>query len=38
VVLTSYLNEETVRDAMRAGATGYVTKSAGLTELRRVLA
>jgi DNA-binding NarL/FixJ family response regulator len=38
VMLTSYLSEDTVRDAIRAGATGYVTKSAGLAELRRVLA
>jgi DNA-binding NarL/FixJ family response regulator len=38
VMLTSYLSEDTVRDAIQAGATGYVTKSAGLTELRRVLA
>jgi DNA-binding NarL/FixJ family response regulator len=38
VMLTSYLSEDTVRDTIQAGATGYVTKSAGLTELRRVLA
>jgi DNA-binding NarL/FixJ family response regulator len=38
VILTSYLSEDVVRDAIAAGATGYVTKSAGLTELRRVLA
>jgi DNA-binding NarL/FixJ family response regulator len=38
VMLTSYLSEDTVRDAIQAGVTGYVTKSAGLTELRRVLA
>ena len=38
VMLTSYLSEDRVRDAMQAGATGYVTKSAGLAELRRVLA
>jgi DNA-binding NarL/FixJ family response regulator len=37
VILTSYLSEDVVRDAIAAGATGYVTKSAGLTELRRVL-
>ena len=38
VVLTSYLSEDTVRGAVEAGAAGYVTKSAGLGELRRVLA
>jgi DNA-binding NarL/FixJ family response regulator len=37
VMLTSYLSEDTVRDAIQAGATAYVTKSAGLVELRRVL-
>lgn len=37
VILTTYLSEETVRGAMNAGATAYVTKSAGLPELRKVL-
>jgi DNA-binding NarL/FixJ family response regulator len=37
ILLSSYLSEETVRDAVAAGATGYVTKSAGLHELRRAL-
>ena len=37
VVLSSYLNEEIVRRALRAGAAAYVTKSAGLGELRSVL-
>jgi DNA-binding NarL/FixJ family response regulator len=38
VILSSYLSEETVRNAVAAGATGYVTKSAGLPALREVLA
>src|SRR3712207_6663897 len=37
VVLSSYLSEETVRKALAAGATAYVTKSAGLQPLREVL-
>lgn len=37
VILTTYLSEETVRAAMQAGATAYVTKSAGLPELRKAL-
>jgi DNA-binding NarL/FixJ family response regulator len=37
VMLTSYLSEDVVRDAVHAGVAGYVTKAAGLTELRRVL-
>jgi DNA-binding NarL/FixJ family response regulator len=37
VVLSSYLSEETVRNARAAGASGYVTKSAGLSALRDVL-
>lgn len=37
VLLSSYLSEETVRKALAAGATGYVTKSAGLPALREVL-
>jgi DNA-binding NarL/FixJ family response regulator len=34
IVLTTYLSEETVRSALKAGAVGYVTKASGLTELR----
>src|SRR3712207_2116105 len=37
VILSSYLSEETVRKALAAGATAYVTKSAGLQPLREVL-
>jgi len=37
VILTTYLSEETVREALQAGASAYVTKAAGLTELRAVL-
>jgi DNA-binding NarL/FixJ family response regulator len=37
VILSSYLTEETVRKAIRAGAAAYVTKAAGLRELRTVL-
>lgn len=37
IILTTYLSEETVRGAMEAGATAYVTKSAGLPELRKAL-
>jgi DNA-binding NarL/FixJ family response regulator len=37
VVLTTYLSEGTVRSALDAGATAYVTKSAGLSELRSAL-
>lgn len=33
VVLSTYLDEATVRDALAAGASGYVTKAAGLSEL-----
>ena len=33
VMLTTYINEETVRQALSAGARGYVTKSAGLDVL-----
>jgi len=33
VILTTYINEETVRQALAAGARGYVTKSAGLDAL-----
>lgn len=34
VILSTYLTEEAVRDALHAGASGYVTKAAGLAELR----
>jgi DNA-binding NarL/FixJ family response regulator len=37
VMLTSYLTEETVRRALHAGASAYVTKAAGLPELRAAL-
>lgn len=37
IILTTYLSEETVREALAAGAVGYVTKAAGLDELRRTL-
>jgi DNA-binding NarL/FixJ family response regulator len=37
VMLTTYISDETVRDALRAGASAYVTKSAGLGELIAVL-
>jgi DNA-binding NarL/FixJ family response regulator len=37
VILTTYLSEETVRDALAAGAAGYVTKAAGLPELKAAL-
>jgi DNA-binding NarL/FixJ family response regulator len=37
IILTTYLSEETVRDALAAGATAYVTKAAGLPELRAAL-
>lgn len=33
IILSTYLSEETVRGALRAGAAGYVTKAAGLPEL-----
>jgi len=33
VILTTYISEETVREALAAGARGYVTKSAGLDVL-----
>jgi DNA-binding NarL/FixJ family response regulator len=38
VVLSTYLSEETVRAALEAGASGYVTKAAGLTKLRDTIA
>ena len=34
VVLSTYLSEEAVRGCVRAGAAAYVTKAAGLAELR----
>ena len=37
IVLSSYLSEATVRSAIDAGAWSYVTKAAGLPELRAVL-
>jgi DNA-binding NarL/FixJ family response regulator len=37
IALSSYLTEEAVRSAIRAGASAYVTKAAGLQELRTVL-
>lgn len=33
IILSTYLSEETVRGALEAGASAYVTKSAGLPEL-----
>lgn len=33
IVLTSFLEDETVRDVLRAGAAGYVLKDAGLVEV-----
>lgn len=33
IVLTSFLEDETVRDVLRAGAAGYVMKEAGLAEV-----
>jgi DNA-binding NarL/FixJ family response regulator len=38
VVLSSYVSEDTVRNAMEAGASAYITKAAGLSELRKALA
>ena len=37
VILSSYASEDTVRAAMDAGASAYISKSAGLAELRDVL-
>lgn len=37
IVLSAYLTEENVRKALQAGASAYVTKAAGLPELRKVL-
>jgi DNA-binding NarL/FixJ family response regulator len=33
IIFTTYVSDETVRRALQAGASGYVTKSAGLSEL-----
>jgi DNA-binding NarL/FixJ family response regulator len=37
IILTTYLSEETIRDSIAAGASAYVTKAAGLPELRAAL-
>jgi DNA-binding NarL/FixJ family response regulator len=37
IMLSTYLNEEVVRGSLRAGATAYVTKAAGVMKLREVL-
>jgi DNA-binding NarL/FixJ family response regulator len=37
IVLSSYVSEDTVRSAMDAGAAAYVSKAAGLAELRATL-
>ncbi len=37
IVLTTYLGEGTVREALDAGAAAYVTKAAGLPELRAAI-
>jgi DNA-binding NarL/FixJ family response regulator len=37
VMLSSYISEDTVRDAMQAGVFAYVTKRAGLVEVRSAL-
>lgn len=37
IILTTYLSEETVRGALDAGALAYVTKAAGLPELRAAI-
>lgn len=37
VILTTYLSEDVVQRSFDAGAAGFVTKAAGLEELRRVL-
>jgi DNA-binding NarL/FixJ family response regulator len=37
IILSTYLSEETVRGALNAGAAAYVTKSAGLPELRAAI-
>lgn len=37
VILSTYMSEETVRRALQAGASAYVTKAAGVPELLKVL-
>jgi DNA-binding NarL/FixJ family response regulator len=37
IILSTYLSEGTVRNALEAGASAYVTKAAGLSELRAAL-
>jgi len=37
VILSSYASDDTVRSAMEAGASAYVSKAAGLSDLRAVL-
>jgi DNA-binding NarL/FixJ family response regulator len=37
IVLSTYLSEETVRDALDAGAFSYVTKAAGLSQLEAAI-
>ena len=37
IILTTYLSEETVRSCLQAGAAAYVTKAAGLPELRAAI-
>lgn len=37
IILTTYLSEETVRGALAAGAAAYVTKAAGLPEVRAAI-
>jgi DNA-binding NarL/FixJ family response regulator len=37
LVLTTYADDRSVIDALRAGARGYLTKDAGATEIRRAL-
>src|SRR6266550_2216300 len=37
IALSSYLTEDAVRKALNAGASAYVTKAAGLAELRGAL-
>ena len=38
IMLTTYVSEEAVRAALLAGASAYVTKAAGLHDIRRVIA
>lgn len=37
IILTTYLNEEVVRQSLGAGAVAFVTKASGLDELRKAL-